>query len=259
MADLADRWRRALAGWAIPQVILEQAEVAPWVHPVEMFTVEGEIADSPSHAAARDALSPGGSVLDIGCGGGRASFALTPPAGTVVGVDHQQGMLDAYADGAVRHGVVHHEFLGDWPDIADAVPECDVVVCHHVVYNVPDIVPFLEALDAHARRRVVIEMPTQHPLASFNSLWKRFWDLDRPTTPTADDLLAIVESLGHRPTMQVWTDPTFGRRSAMTEAERVRFTRLRLCLPAEREAEVAAALAVAGPEPPRELATIFWD
>lgn len=257
--ELAERWRSDLQSWALPQEILDQAEIPPWSHPVAMFTVGDEIADSPSHRAARGALPPGGSVLDIGCGGGRAAMALIPPAGTVVGVDHQQEMLDEFADAGVRRGVVHHEYLGDWPDVSDFVPEADVVVCHHVVYNVQAIVPFIEALDAHARRRVVLELPTLHPLSNLNPLWRHFWDLQRPVRPSADDLLALIRALGHDAHMEVWRDPDFGHRSPMSEADRLRFTRIRLCLPADREVEVAQALRELPPEPPRELATIWWD
>lgn len=259
LASLAGGWRTDLESWALPQEILDQAEVPPWSHPVAMFTVSEEIADSPSHRAARAALPTGGSVLDIGCGGGRAAMALVPPAGTVVGVDHQQAMLDEFADAAVRRGVIHHEYLGDWPEVADLVPECDVVVCHHVAYNVPDIVPFIEALDAHARGRVVLELPTRHPLSHLNALWERFWGLHRPTRPSADDLLALIRALGHDAQMEVWPDPDFGRRSPMSDAERLRFTRIRLCLPAEREPEVAQAVQELGDPPGRELATIWWD
>ena len=134
-----DQWRVDLASWAIPEEILAQAEEKPWVHPVAMFTVEDDITDSHSHRIAREAVPPDGSVLDVGSGGGRASLALVPPAGMVVAVDHQQGMLDAFAEAAERRGVRHREFLGDWPAVVDEVPECDVVVCHHVAFNVADI------------------------------------------------------------------------------------------------------------------------
>lgn len=256
---LAERWRSDLASWAIPQEILDQAETPPWAHPVVLFTVDDEIADSPSHQCARTAMPNGGSVLDIGCGGGRAALALVPPAGTVVGVDHQQEMLHEFADAAIRRGAVHHEFLGDWPDIADEVPECDVVVCHHVAFNVPDIVPFIEALDRHARGRVVVELPMHHPLSNLNALWKHFWDLDRPTNPSAEDFLAIVRALGHDAHIQTWTDPDFGSRAPMNEGERLHFTRTRLCLPQDREAELAEVLAAAPPAQPREIATVWWD
>ncbi len=259
LLELSEQWRGDLASWAIPPHILEQAEEAPWSHPVAMFTVSADITDSPSHRMARAAVPATGSVLDVGAGGGRAAFAVTPPAGTVVAVDHQQAMLDEFADGAVRRGVVHHEYLGDWPDVADDVPECDVVVCHHVAYNVADIVPFLQALNDHARSRVVIELPMHHPMSTLAPLWKRFWGIDRPTRPTAEDLHGICLAMGFDARLERWEDPEFGRRSPLSKADEVRFTRIRLCLPKERADEVAEVLAQASPAGPRELATIWWD
>ncbi len=186
-------------------------------------------------------------------------MALVPPAGMVVGVDHQQGMLDAFADAAKRRGVRSQEFLGDWPAVADAVPECDVVVCHHVAYNVADIAPFLTALDRHARVRVVIELPQHHPLSNMNPLWKQFWGLDRPTSPTAQDLAAIARALGFEAHLDLWEDETWGRRVTLPDDERVRFARIRLCLGEDRDAEVAAALIAQSDAQPREVATVWWD
>ena len=259
LQTLSDRWAADLDSWAIPDHILEQAAEAPWVHPVAMFTVEGEVADSLSHQRARQALPEGGSVLDVGSGGGRASFALVPPAGLVMAADHQQGMLDVFAQAADERGVRHREFLGDWPDIADEVSEADVVVCHHVAYNVRDIVPFLQALNDHAQRRVVLELPMTHPMSNMNELWKKFWDLDRPTKPTGDQLAAIATAMGFDAHIDTWVDETWGKRVDMPEEERVRFARIRLCLSEDRDAEVAAALLEQQDARPREVATVWWD
>lgn len=256
---LLDGWADDLASWAIPQEILDQAEEPPWAHAVSSFTVVGEEPDSPSHLRAREALPNGGSVLDVGSGGGRASSALIPPASMVVAVDHQQGMLDAFADMATARGARHHEYLGDWPDVADDAPECDVVVCHHVAYNVPAIGPFLQALDAHAAHRVVLEVPARHPLSRLNPLWKHFWGIDRPTRPAAEDLVAICRALGFDAQVEEWVDPAWANRARMNDAEQADFTRRKLCLPADRIDDVAAVLAAGPAEAPLSLATIWWD
>lgn len=255
----AEQWRADLESWSIPEGILSQAPQPPWIHPVEMFTVDEVIPDSPSHALARQALPVGGSVLDVGCGGGRAALALVPPAGRVVGVDHQEAMLDAFAEAATRRGVEHSEILGQWLEVETEVPTCDLVVCHHVAYNVADIVGFLQALDRHARRGVVLELPVVHPLTHLNPLWKRLWDLDRPTRPTADDLYAIAEAMGMHPQMETWVDQSWGNRVQLPHAERVRYARIRLCLPPERDAEVAAALEAEADAQPRQIATLWWQ
>ena len=259
LASLKDKWRADLSSWAIPDEILSQVTTPPWIHPVMMFTVDETIPDSKSHQIARSVVPAGGSVLDVGSGGGRAAFALVPPAGTVIAVDQQQGMLEEFAKAAAQREVRHEEFLGDWPAVAGEVQNADVVVCHHVAFNVADIVPFLQALNTHASRRVVLEIPFQHPLTHLNPLWKKFWDLDRPTQPTAEDLFAIVRAMGFDAKLESWLDETWGKRVAMPEDERTKYARIRLCLSEDRDAEVAAAIIQLGDDQPRQVATLWWD
>lgn len=253
--SLAQRWRDDLEAWAIPPEILEQADEPPWGHPVAMFEAPDVIVDSPSHQRARSALPPGGSVLDVGCGGGRASLALVPNVGHVTGVDSQAAMLASFASSCERRGIGHDVVLGSWPDVV--VPVADVVVCHHLLFNIPDIVPSLLALNAHARHRVVIEVPQLHPLSTWNPLWERFWGLSRPTRPQARDIVAIAAELGLAPQSLSWVDESWGARVALPEEERARYARIRLCLPANREAEVRQAMAAQ--DGPREMLTIWWD
>ena len=258
-ATAADRWRDDLAAWAIPPEILATAPESPWIHPVEMFTVSGQVPDSPSHERARAAVPPDGSVLDVGCGGGRAGVALVPPAASVVGVDEQQPMLARFAEAVTGAGAVAIPVLGQWPQVADEVPEVDVVACHHVAYNVADLAPFLIALGAHARHRVVLELPVTHPLTHMAPYWRTFWNLERPAGPTAQDALAVALEAGIDARLDVWTDETYSARAALTAEQQARFLRIRLCLPEDREPEVAAAIAAAGPPPPRRTATLWWD
>lgn len=249
-------WAHSLAQWAIPKEILDQAQTSPWIHPPVLFQVPEEINLTISHTRAFEVLPTGGSVLDVGCGGGIAAFALVPPASHVIGVDHQSEMLEMFAENAKKRGVTHEVFEGFWPHVAPEVPVADVVVCHHVVYNVADIGPFLQELSSHARFRVVIEMPTRHPLTNMSQAWKHFWNLDRPTGPTSKDLLLVLKETGVNPRVQYWSGPMRDRIDIEQDAE---FMRIRLCLPSERLAEVREYL-LANPLPKaREIATIWWD
>ena len=142
------RWGRELARWAIPEWILVQASASPWeCVPADFRADDGPTAAPLSARFEREVIPAGGSVLDVGCGGGRASLALVPPGAAITGVDESEAMLAQLtataADRAVPVEVVH----GRWPDVAPDVAPADVVVCHHVVYNAPDIVPFLERAD----------------------------------------------------------------------------------------------------------------
>lgn len=253
----AENWARHLGAWGIPEEILAVAPQSPWIHPVSTFTPSGDLfVDTPSRHRALDALDPGGSVLDVGCGGGRAAFGLTPPATEVVGVDHQQGMLDVFASQAADRGVSCTTVLGDWPDMAPHAPVCDVVVCHHVFYNVAALGPFALALSGRARRRVVVELPQRHPLSRLSPAWKHFWGLQRPENPTAADAVDVLAEVGIAATLTEWAeDPPAARPVTDTDVEH---TRIRLCLTPDRDDEVRAFLDSEQPAG-RQLATLHWD
>lgn len=258
----ADRtWTRQIGSWGIPQEILDRAPQNPWIMPVALFRV-GERAsetDSPSHRRAREALPDGGSVLDVGCGGGRAAFAVAPPAGLVIGVDQRPRMLQEFASTADARGLPHREILGSWPDVADDTPDADVVVCHHVAYNVADLSAFTLALSAHARRRVVLELGRHHPLSWLAPLWQRFWGLTRPDGPTAETALDVLHEAGLPAHLQLWDDPAPHRETALSPAEQVEIVRIRLCLTPDHDPDIAETLQQLPPRTPRPTATLWWD
>ncbi len=252
----ADTWRDSLAAWALPEHILAGAEESPWIHPPELFTLPTVIDLTPSHARAREAMPEGGSVVDVGCGGGVAAFALVPPAARVIGVDHQGAMLEMFARSAAERGVACATVEGFWPAVANRVEVADVVTAHHVVYNVGDIVPFLTALSEHARARVVLELPERHPLSAMSDAWRHFWGLERPVGPTPEDLLAVLADMGVTATRESFVAPLRGEHDLARAAH---FARIRLCLPAARESEVYDYLASQPAPIARELSTIWWD
>jgi len=251
-----DKWRSDLESWAIPQKILDQTEVPPWFHPPTLFALPEKIWDSLSHQRAREAMPAGGTVLDIGCGGGIAAFAIAPPAAYVIGVDHQSEMLAMFAANAAERNLRCDVIEGLWPAVADETPMADVVTVHHVVYNVGDIKPFIEALNSHASKRVVIELPLVHPMTPRSKGWKHFWNLDRPTSPTADDFFTVLDEMGIQATME-----KFEGRILLDEGEddRVDYTLMRLCLPESRRDEVVEFLKTDPSPTSRQLAVIWWD
>src|ERR1700754_2147547 len=96
-----DRPRYMLAARrGAPPEILARASADPWQHEVAFFAAPPEPVDTPSRRAALALLPDGGTVLDVGCGGGVASIALVGRAGHLTGVDQQQNMLDAFAASA---------------------------------------------------------------------------------------------------------------------------------------------------------------
>jgi SAM-dependent methyltransferase len=254
VSDAARRWREQLAAWAIPEPILAAATEPPWSFPVELFRAAPQAAESASRSRAMERLPEAGTVLDVGCGGGAASFALVPPAAHVVGVDSSEAMLRDYAQTATARGVAHRELLGTWPEVAADAPVTDVVVCHHVFYNVADLPPFVAALSAHARRRVVVELTDRHPLVETGPLWRHFHGIDRPNGPTAALAADVLREAGISAHTEVWNRPP---RDVPREVY-VRLNRRRLCLPESAEPEVDRVMGDGGGWP-RRVVTMWWD
>ena len=270
LAELTSRWRDDLAAWAIPEQILAGTTESPWVLPVQVFARRADklSAQPAGRSFEREwaALDPAGTVLDVGSGAGAASLPLAPRTTELVAVDSSQQMLDLLSERAAARGLPVKAVSGSWPESSGQVPAADLVTCHHVLYNVPDVEPFLRALTSHARRQVVVEIAVSHPLSSLNDLWLRFHGLVRPERPTSDDVLAILAAMGIRFGAERWRRG--GGPDYPTMAELVDVTRRRLCLPPDRAGDVAAALVDSGVDPAHpadlgssgsDVVTIWWN
>jgi SAM-dependent methyltransferase len=269
LSDPLQRWRDDLAGWAIPEHITSAVTESPWVLPRDVFARRADrlsrVPGGPSYDRERAALDPPGSVLDVGAGAGAACLPLAGQSTALTAVDTDDAMLARLAERARSASLEPRLLSGRWPDVAGQATPADLVTCHNVLYNVPDLAPFIEALTGHARRLVVVELTAVHPLVSLNPLWLLFHGLERPEGPAATDVLAILDALGLRAGHTKWNRPA--QADYATGRELVETTRRRLCLPPERASDVEAALREAGhlSLPPdlgtsgRSVVTIWWE
>jgi len=244
----AARWAAELAAWAIDPQVLAAAPESPYGFPAGLFGADRGAA--VTHQAVRE-VGPH-SVLDVGCGGGAASVPVGAPE--LLGVDESAELLARFAAAA---GPGARTWCGRWPDIADRVPVADVVVSANVVYNVPDIDDFVTALTRHARRRVVVELTDVHPWTSMAGLWRHFHGQERPDGPTAALFADVLTELG-----LAWEHRRWPREDPWRDAPAdvvLAFTRRRLCLPASRDDEVAAAMARFTDDRPRTATTYWWE
>lgn len=258
--DAARRWASLLEAWAIPDDIVARAPEPPWGFPVGLFERHAERAlerPTPSHRRALEALPPGGTVLDVGAGAGAASLPLAARAGRIVALDDSRAMLDAFAARAGALGVTHEEVEGRWPDDAHRVPVADVVVCGHLVYNVPAIDALTRELTRHARARVVVEATETHPLTRTRALWRRLHGVERPEGPSVDDYVDVVRATGVDPRVERWEGESDW--AGAPRSELVAFLRRRLCLPAERDAEIEELVGAGAFPLERPCATVWWD
>ncbi|HEX2088913.1 MAG TPA: class I SAM-dependent methyltransferase [Actinomycetota bacterium] len=265
----ARQWAESLEKWAIPEAILNAAPESPWGFPAGLFARRADHSHaatepSPSNGRAMEALPERGSVVDVGCGGGAASLPLASRASRLIGVDPSPDMLREFRRRAEKTGAAVSVIEGNWPEVAGHTPVADVVVCHHVFYNAPDLAKFVARLTDHAKKRVVAELTLHHPLRRLNDLWTQFHGIRRPDTPTADDAVAVLRELGVVPQREDWTPETITGFASREDV--VAFVRRRLCLSADRDPEIDAAIAdrlVEGDQgvgfPPLPLVTLWWD
>jgi SAM-dependent methyltransferase len=254
-------WAQELAGWAIDPSILAAAPESPWGFPPELFSADRRVdavgGVGATVARVAEILVDGGSVLDVGCGGGSATVPALTAGVVAVGVDESEDMLQEYATAATARGALVHTVLGRYPDVAAQIPLSDVVVAANVVYNVPAIDDFVRALATQATRRVVIELPERHPMTTLGPLWLHFHGQARPSGPTYEDLLAVLHELGIAYQIELGQrEPTIRTADPQAYAE---WTRRRLCLGPERQPEVDRLLTEMGPPPLINVATVWWD
>jgi hypothetical protein len=69
----------------------------------------------------------------------------------------------------------------------------------------------------------------------------------------------VAREAGIDARLDVWDDEPFEARSPLTFEQRMHHLRVRLCLPAEREPEVAAFVRAQGVPARRRTATLWWD
>lgn len=254
----ADRWRQSVLDRAVPQSILDAAPEPQALLEPEMFRwrpeQDAQQPVRPSRRRALEALPEGGTVLDVGVGGGASSLGLAPKAGTIVGVDPHPGMLEQFEVSARECGVVPRPVLGSWPEVAVEVEPADVAVCHHAVYGVEQIEDFLLALTSHARRRVVLEVSEHPPLFGIHPLWRSFHGTERPDWLVADEAFAVLEELGLDVEREDVCLPLTKRE---VTAEFVAFVRRRLHVGPGRDPEIEQFLR-ALPAQPHTVVALWW-
>lgn len=179
----------------------------PWSARAASFRLDPRRELEANTAAVVALIEPGDVVADIGGGAGRIGLPVALHCRELLNVEPSPAMRREFEASALEAGIENARCIeSGWPEAAAGL-EADVVMLANVTYMVRDIVPFVEALAATARRRVIISVwsiaPPNHGAAVFELL---HGEAQRPA-PSFRELLPVIWDLGILPDVQVLPDP----------------------------------------------------
>ena len=159
-------------------------------------------------AALASYVRPDDVVVDVGGGAGRVSLPLALRCREVLTVEPSEGMAAEYEASKQEAGIANARLVpADWMDGHGI--EGDVVMCSDVTYFVRDIVPFIEKMQASARRRVMILVWSEPPPNRGADLFRRVYGEPLAPMPGHRELLPVLWDIGILPDIRVLPAPTW--------------------------------------------------
>ena len=154
---------------------------------------------------------PGETWLDVGAGGGRYSLPIARLTRRVIAVDPSTAMLDTLRSGMTDAGVDNVDIVeGRWPPAGwDADPgvleplRADVGLIAHVGYDIEDVGPFLDALEAAVGRACVAVMGEAAMTTVGRLYWVPIHGEARIALPALPDLLTLLMARGRLPEVRL--------------------------------------------------------
>jgi SAM-dependent methyltransferase len=161
-----------------------------------LFRGDPHREEDPTLAALRALLKPDDALLDIGAGGGRLALPLARVVREVIAVDPSRGMLKMLEESIAEHGAGNIRVVqGRWPEIAPGL-EADVALISHLGYDVEAIGPFLDAMEAAARRMCVAVLLERPPPTEADRMWPAVHGVERAALPSLPEFLNLLVARG---------------------------------------------------------------
>jgi molybdenum cofactor cytidylyltransferase len=149
--------------------------------------------------------------LDVGAGAGRYAFPLALAVREVIAVEPSAAMVGSLGDGVVAHALSNVRVVsGRWPEAAAALaplPCTDVALIANVGHDTELIGPFVDALDAAARRTCVAVMQERPPASIAAPFFEAVHGETRTPLPALADFIDLLEARGSAPEITVIERP----------------------------------------------------
>jgi len=159
------------------------------------FRANPRRTDDPALDLLRSLVRQDETWLDIGAGGGRYALPLALLAKTVIAVEPSEGMRNVLQEGLAEHGISNVQIVpARWP--MDAAPTADVALIAHIGYDIEEIGPFIDAVEASARRLCVAVLVTPSPPYAAEAFWPPIHDEARVSLPALEEFLALLLARG---------------------------------------------------------------
>jgi CTP:molybdopterin cytidylyltransferase MocA len=148
--------------------------------------------------------------LDIGGGAGRYALPLARNVRHVIALDPSRSMLGALRGGLTEHAIDNVEVIeGRWPELAqddEALARelpVDVALIAHVGYDVEAIGPFLDAMEAAARRECVAILMERSPATLAEAFWPPIHGERRISLPALPAFVDLLRARGREPSVDM--------------------------------------------------------
>lgn len=208
-----------------------------------VFRADPTRTDDPALNALLAIARPDDTWLDVGAGGGRYSLGVARVVNRVIAVEPSEAMRAVFRETADEFGIDNAE-LRDvrWPPPDPAAFRADVAFISHVGYDVAEIGPFLDALEASASRTCAALLMSPSPIATFAPLWPDLHGEPQAELPGLREFMALLLARGALPEMQLVTTHSW-RFDSRADAEAAALRRLWLAPEGAKADRLRAALA----------------
>ena len=214
-ADWAERVRRNRA--QVQRIRSGGDEVDHYAPVTDLFRDDPRRTADPVLDRLRSIARRDDTWLDIGAGAGRFALPLALTVRDVIAVEPSPGMVAALRESVIEHGVENVRVVeGRWPDAAGGLaplPCADVALIAHVGHDTAAIGPFLDALEAAARRACVAVMQEVPPASIAAPFFLAVHSERRESLPALADFVDLLQARGARPEVELVSRPPRGWRS----------------------------------------------